>query len=181
VRDPQGGYQRHQDNRGRRQDNQYQSGGGEPRRQTRVEYQEGRRQVYPPHQGVELRERLNLAKEKKEVDERKEEELKKLKCFRCQEAGHHEKDCTKAHICYKCKEEGHMVAECASFHSKAEEMKMYGFAIPRQGFYNIKIHGEAENFKASCIIQVLHGDANEKKLEEELKNLIDNKWDWMVK
>jgi hypothetical protein len=28
---------------------------------------------------------------------------------------------------------------------------------------------------------VLQGEANEKKIEEELKNLINNKWDWQVK
>jgi hypothetical protein len=30
-------------------------------------------------------------------------------------------------ICYKCKEEGHMCANC---HSKARDLKMFGFAIP---------------------------------------------------
>jgi hypothetical protein len=58
---------------------------------------------------------------------------------------------------------------------------MFGFAIPEQGFYNIKILGEGASAKASSIIQVLQGEANEKKIEEELKNLINNKWDWQVK
>jgi hypothetical protein len=35
--------------------------------------------------------------------------------------------------------------------------------------------------KASAIIQVLQGDASEKKVEDELRNLINNKWNWQVK
>jgi hypothetical protein len=113
---------------------------------------------------LELRERLNLAKEKKVILKEKEEDLKKIKCFRCQELGHHQKDCANIPICYKCKEEGHMAAECRDFHSKSGELKMFVFAIPEQGFYSIKILGEGVNQKASCIIQVLQGEASEEKL-----------------
>jgi hypothetical protein len=74
-----------------------------------------------------------------------------------------------------------MAVECAQFHSKASELKMFGFAIPDQGFYNINIPGEGGFQKASAIIQVLQGDASEKKVEEGLENLINNRWDWQVK
>jgi hypothetical protein len=122
-------------------------------------------------------ERLNLAKEKMVVVERTDEDLKKIKCFRCQEMGHHQKDCSNPPICYKCKEEGHLAAECLDFHAKSRELKMFGFAIVDQGFYSINIPGEEEYSKASCIIQVLQGDASEKKIEDELMNLINNKWE----
>jgi hypothetical protein len=104
-----------------------------------------------------------------------------LKCFRCQGSGHHQKDCTNAPIYYKCKEEGHMAAECADLHAKASDLKIFGSAIPDQGFYSIKIPDEGSAQKASCIVQILQGEANEKKIEEELKNLISNPWDWQVK
>jgi hypothetical protein len=130
---------------------------------------------------VELRDRLNLHKEKRVVSEKREDEGRKIKCFLCQESRHHQKDCENKPICYKCKEEGHMVAECAEFHAKSGELKMYGFAIPDQGFYCIKIPEEEGHFWASCIIQVLSGEGSEKKLEEELKNLINRPWDWQVK
>jgi hypothetical protein len=120
---------------------------------------------------------LNLAKEKKVVGEKKEEEGRKLKCFRCQEVGHHQKDCNNPPICYKCKEERHMATECVGFHSKAGDLKMLGFAIPDQGFYSILIPGVGEVTKASCIIQVLQEEASEKKIKEELKNLINKNWD----
>jgi hypothetical protein len=115
------------------------------------------------------------------VVERTDEDPKKIKCFRCQEMGHHQKDCSNPPICYKCKEEGHLAAECLDFHAKSRELKMFGFAIVDQGFYSINIPGEEEYSKASCIIQVLQGDASEKKIEDELMNLINNKWEWQVK
>jgi hypothetical protein len=34
-----------------------------------------------------------------------------------------------------------MAVKCDDFHSKDEELKMYGFAIPNQGFYSIRIPG----------------------------------------
>jgi hypothetical protein len=45
---------------------------------------------------------------------------------------------------------------------------------PRSGFYSFNILGEGEVARASCIIQVLQGEANVKKLEEELKHLINS-------
>jgi hypothetical protein len=71
-----------------------------------------------------------------------------------------------------------MAAECAQFHSKASDLKMFGFGIPDQGFCSITIPGEGNFQKTSAIIQVLQGDAFEKKVEEELKNLVNNKWEW---
>jgi hypothetical protein len=115
-----------------------------------------------------------LAKEKKVVGDKREEDFRKMKYFRCQEKGHHQRDYTNKPICYKCKEEGHMAAKCVVFHSKAEELKMFGFAILGQGFYSFNILGEGEVARASCIIQVLQGEANVKKLEEELKHLINS-------
>jgi hypothetical protein len=41
---------------------------------------------------VELRERLNLAKDKKGVLDNPDDDQWKMKCFRCQELGHHQKD-----------------------------------------------------------------------------------------
>jgi hypothetical protein len=130
---------------------------------------------------VELRNRLNLQKEKRAVPKKGEDEGRKIKCFHSQESGHHQKDYENKPICYKCKEEEHMAAECVEFYAKSGELKMYGFAIPDQGFYCIKIPEEDGPFRATCIIQVLRGEASERKLEEEVKNLITKSWDWQVK
>jgi hypothetical protein len=74
-----------------------------------------------------------------------------------------------------------MAVECANFHEKARELKMFGFAIPDQGFYSIKIAGVGEIQKAAGIIQVLQGEVFELKIEEEVKNLVNKQWDWQVK
>jgi hypothetical protein len=58
---------------------------------------------------------------------------------------------------------------------------MFGFALQDQGFYSIKVPGEGSTAKASSIIQVLQGEANEKKMKDELKILINKKWNWQVK
>jgi hypothetical protein len=106
-------------------------------------HEEGRR-VNPTLKPIELRDQLNLAKGKRLVNDRKEEDNKKIKCFKCQESGHHQKDCTNNLICYKCKEEGHMAIKCSVVHAKSGELKMYGFAILEPGFYSMKIAGEKD-------------------------------------
>jgi hypothetical protein len=67
------------------------------------------------------------------------------------------------------------------FHAKFDDLKMFGFARLDQGFYSITIAGEGECQKATCIIQVLNGSANEEKMEEELKNFINKQSNWQVK
>jgi hypothetical protein len=109
-------------------------------------------QVQYPTRPVELRNRLNLQKEKRAVPKKRDDDGRKIKCFHCQESGHHQKDCENNPIYYKCKEERHMAAECVEFHAKSGELKMYGFAIPDQGFYCIKIAEEDGPFWAACII-----------------------------
>jgi hypothetical protein len=74
-----------------------------------------------------------------------------------------------------------MAAECAEFHSKAGDLKMFGFAILDQSFYCIKIPGTTDTQKAACIIQVLQGEATKKKIEDELRNLFNCQWDWHVR
>jgi hypothetical protein len=80
-----------------------------------------------------------------------------MKCIRCQEYGHHQRNCVNLPISYKCKEEEHMAVECAEVHAKVGELMMFGFAILEKGFYNIQIPGADEVPKTTCIIQVLQG------------------------
>lgn len=72
-----------------------------------------------------------------------------------------------------------MASECYGL--KGHKLKLFGFGI-KQGFYCIEIpEAINQNQGNGANIRVLEGDADEKKIEEELKNLIDNKWDWQVK
>jgi hypothetical protein len=90
---------------------------------------EANQQVHPNTNPIELRDRLDLGKDKKVTNEKREDDYRKIKCFRCQEVGHHQKDYMNSPICYKCKEEGHMATECVNFHAKTGDLRMYGFAI----------------------------------------------------
>jgi hypothetical protein len=130
----------------RRGQDHYRQGGGNDGRlfqgnQGDPQLQEGQRQGTVIQKPLELRERINQVKEKRVVQEKREEDPKKTRCFHCQEMGHHQRECSNNPICYKCKEEGHMAAECVDFHARESDLKMFGFAIPNQGFYNIKIPG----------------------------------------
>lgn len=62
-------------------------------------------------------------------------------------------------------------------------MKMCGFGFPGQGFYNLKIPGapKIQTNDHQGHIRVEKGGMTENKMEEELKNLIDEKWQWRVK
>lgn len=62
-------------------------------------------------------------------------------------------------------------------------MKMCGYGFPGQGFYSIKIHGTPKQttneFQGLVKVEKLGMSAS--KMEDELKYLIDEKWNWKVK
>lgn len=73
-----------------------------------------------------------------------------------------------------------MAAECGG--GKKSRVKMFGFGIPEQGFYAVEIPGvkpDAEN--SLGLVTVLEGNASVSKVDKELKNLIDEEWDFKVK
>lgn len=101
-------------------------------------------------------------------------------CFRCSQPGHHQLECTNNPICYKCKATGHMAAECGT--TQKSKISMFGFGIPGQGFYSMNIpNAKPQADSALGRVTVLQGEATEKKLEKELKNLIDEDWNFKVK
>lgn len=102
-------------------------------------------------------------------------------CFWCRQEGHHQADCTNTPFCFRCKESGHIAARCPM--TKEASMHMYGFGFPRQGFHCLKIPGMAKQqvSEHQGLITVGKGGMSEGKMEEELKHLIDEKWQWKVK
>ncbi|CAL5013854.1 unnamed protein product [Urochloa decumbens] len=102
-------------------------------------------------------------------------------CFWCRQDGHHQADCTNPPFCFRCKESGHIAAKCPS--SQGATMHMFGFGFPGLGFHALKIPGVAKQPKVehTGLIRVEEGIANEQRIEEELKHMIDKNWQWKVR
>lgn len=104
---------------------------------------------------------------------------KDIRCFRCQDYGHHQADCSKDTLCSKCKQSGHMASECEGL--KRHKLKMYRFGI-QQRFYSILIPEAIQQTRENVgLITILDGEPDEGKIDDELKNLIDRKWNCQVK
>lgn len=102
-----------------------------------------------------------------------------IRCYRCLELGHHQFECTKEQVCYKCREKGHMAADCAMTKRKIQP---FGFGIPGQGFYSIDIpEPQVKYSQTTGVVQVLEGVADEEKINEELKLVINDKWDFQAR
>jgi hypothetical protein len=105
-------------------------------------------------------------------------------CFWCREEGHHQAECTNPPppFCFRCKESGHLASKCPS--NKGTSMHMYGFGLPGQGFFCLKLPnaGKPKTISENVgLIRVKQGDGTMEKMEKELRHLIDSKWQWEVK
>jgi len=64
----------------------------------------------------------------------------------------------------------------------SKKLKMYGFGIPGQGFYAFDLPAsKGKTSQATRVITILEGEANEDKLDKELKHLVRESWDFKVK
>jgi hypothetical protein len=62
-----------------------------------------------------------------------------------------------------------MAMDCRS----SKKLKICGFGIPGQGFYSIGIlEAKVKTNQATGFLMVLLGEANEEKIDQELKNLV---------
>ncbi|CAN6347363.1 unnamed protein product [Urochloa humidicola] len=102
-------------------------------------------------------------------------------CFWCRQEGHHQAECTNPPFCFRCKESGHLGANCPK--SKGCSMHMYGYGFPDQGFYCLKVPGQKKQSISEHVglLHIISGEANVSKVEEELKHMIDNSWQWNVR
>lgn len=103
-------------------------------------------------------------------------------CFWCRQEGHHQADCTNPPFCFRCKTSGHLAAKCPS--SMNNSVHMYGFGFPGQGFYTLKIPGVSKPQSTRehvGQIKIKSGEGTVEKVEQELRHLVDNKWNWRVK
>lgn len=73
-----------------------------------------------------------------------------------------------------------MVAECGI--ARKSRIKMFGFGIPEQGFYSVEVLGAKPDSENTLgLVTVLEGEASASKVDKELKNLIDEEWDFKVR
>ena len=70
--------------------------------------------------------------------------------------------------------------DCQQMGSK--KLNMYEFGIPGQGFYAFDLpEAKGKINQAVGIITVIQGEANEDKLDKELKYLVRESWDYKVR
>ncbi|CAD6240160.1 unnamed protein product [Miscanthus lutarioriparius] len=75
-------------------------------------------------------------------------------------------------------EKGHMAAECSEKH----QIKLFGFGIPNSGFYSMEILDlQVKQSQAMGMVLVHQGDASEAKLNEELKLVVNDRWDFQAR
>ena len=60
---------------------------------------------------------------------------------------------------------------------------MRGFIVLGQGFYSLNIPAveEQKSLEHVGLLQIVSGEASVAKIEDELKNLVDDKWEWKVR
>jgi hypothetical protein len=100
-------------------------------------------------------------------------------CFNCNLTGHLRKDCLNPPYCYCCKKSGHRSSTCP----EKRGLKLYGFGIPGQGFYNFHLPTEKEVRKKEVlgILQINSGQTSPAMIERELQHLYSEVPKWTVK
>jgi hypothetical protein len=73
-----------------------------------------------------------------------------------------------------------MAVDCKLFNPN--KLQMYGFGVPGQGFYAFNLpETKKKAYQATGVLTVLKGEATEEKVDNELKNLVRESWDFRVR
>jgi hypothetical protein len=102
-------------------------------------------------------------------------------CFNYSQDGHYQASCPNPPFCYSCKKDGHRAMNCLA--KKGMNLKLCGFGMPGQGFYNIQFPEEKgiEQLKSfPGLLTVLESAANVEIMETELKYLFKGRTGWTI-
>ncbi|XP_071676637.1 uncharacterized protein [Lolium perenne] len=103
----------------------------------------------------------------------------KITCFNCSTPGHFQSNCTRPPHCVLCDVDGHTTGMCPNA-NRPTELKWFGFAIDGGAFYAFDCPPLESNPKHDNMAYVL-AEATEEAINEGLKKLIDETWDFQVR
>jgi hypothetical protein len=104
-----------------------------------------------------------------------------ITCYNCGKLGHVQAACTEEPFCIKCNKVGHLSAMCA-FYNRAAEPFWAGYGSNGVGFVCCEVSEEEMLPPApnAARISLEIGSLSAEQLEDELKDLVDEGWNWNV-
>lgn len=109
-----------------------------------------------------------------------------MKCFNCNDDGHHRPTCKKLPFCYCCRDTGHKSANCPLMYAN-KGLTLCAMGMPGQLFYSLnlpKIKKEVKEVVDDLIralISILEGRGTKLRIKTKLQYLVDSEWNWDVK
>lgn len=114
----------------------------------------------------------------------------RMKCYNCNQEGHHQADCMNDPYCFNCRNTGHKSTTCPRKTGESKPLgglRLCGYGLPGQLFYALDVPEPKEGNKQStdkpirAMISVLEGRAMKLRVTTELRYLVDSEWNWDVK
>ncbi|XP_021304717.1 uncharacterized protein LOC8062495 isoform X2 [Sorghum bicolor] len=109
-----------------------------------------------------------------------------IRCFNCNDLGHHISTCKKPPFCYSCRASGHKSTNCPSTRAN-KGLTLCAMGMPGQLFYALNIpeikpeEKEIADESIRALVSVLEGRGTKFRIKTELQYLVDSEWNWDVK